>query len=48
MDYVIHYASGKKLSIPVMANENIWDWYSIRTVNLPVAWKNREENGFYC
>lgn len=48
MEYVIRYVSGKSVSIPVVTNENIWDWYSIRTADLPVAWKNREENGFYC
>ena len=48
MNYVINYASGKKIKIPVVCGENIWDWWiGGNTKNSLIAWMNMEKRGFY-
>ncbi len=49
MDYEIRYASGKTEIIPVVSNENIWDWWAIRDPKQHLAaWKNLDAHGFFC
>lgn len=50
MRYRIRYASGRTLELPVVCGENIGDWWmgsANYAVNHLVAWKNRENRGFY-
>lgn len=48
MHYLIHYASGRTVEIPVIPNENIADWYRSTGKMRPyVAWKNLQEHCFY-
>ncbi len=53
MDYMVHYASGKQLRIPVRGGKEITDWFRIgnrRNVpkTTPVAWTNTAKHGFVC
>ncbi len=49
MDYIIHYANGKQVTIPVVTGENIGDWWLHGAAKMRnrVAWKNSAGRGFY-
>ena len=50
MSYHLHCRSGKIITIPVIANQNIADWYNVlqNPLRSEVAWKNLAGHGFYC
>lgn len=49
MDYVIHYADGKSVTLPVVTGETIADWWlnSAGVMKSRIAWSNSQNRGFY-